>query len=429
LNKIQTNKITKRFIKIAKKKPAIFIILAIVGLICLASCNKDGEKHFRIVFRMDDYSDYSDPNIEQAILEIFDKHNVKLSLAVIPFTNDEHIHDLDYENRKLSTEKEEVLLHFYNKGLIDIALHGYNHKAVNYNTVWLTEFESVDYTIQKRRISKAQEYLEEIIGDEIRIFVPPWNSYDINTLKVLEENDFSIISAAPTGISDKNTKIKYLPFTCELHELDAAISSVSRNSPDNPALIVVLFHPSDFTESGYSSSKLSLPEIEKTLISLKAMPNTELHNISSLADSDINLSSRRLDINCGIYKKSQYLPPALFSGKWFRYYDNEKDYLNSLLLIFLILYYSAIGVLAFFAVKFPARRIHKFLLRNNSDFVKLYKSKIIIAVKILVSLTASGMIIYTSHDFDINYRGLTVIIVMSGITAGVFFFMTKPTSR
>ncbi len=425
MTKLAIHNIVKRVIDIAGILPAIFIFSAMV----LSSCNKDGEKHYQIVFRMDDYSDYSDPATEQAILQIFDKHQVKLSLAVIPFTNDVNIHDFAHENRKLSPEKEEILLYYYNKGLIDIVLHGYNHKALDYNTVWLTEFEELEYAKQKERIVKAKNYLEDLCGDKIEIFAPPWNSYDSNTLKALEETGFRIISAAPSGISDKNLGIKYLPFTCELHELQDAINSVNNNTSGNPALIVVLFHPADFTESGYSGSKLSLAELDEILIRLKEMPNTELHNISTLAKTELNLSSRRLDINRGIYKKSQYIPPALFSGKWFRYYDNEKDYLNIFLFLFLLIYYFAIGVLAFFSVKLPARKILKYLSGKNSDFLRPHLNKLVISAKILISLLAASMILYAAHDLDINYRGLTVIIVMSGITAGVFYFITKPTSR
>ena len=81
------------------------------------------------------------------------------------------------------------------KGLFELALHGWNH--VDYTK--LSEQE------QKRAtLLKANEKMQKLFGHKSEIFIPPFNTFNNNTLRAMSQIGLKIISAALNGGGEYN---------------------------------------------------------------------------------------------------------------------------------------------------------------------------------------------------------------------------------
>jgi len=185
-----------------------------------------------ITFRNDDISYKSDPIFEYQILQIFRKYNIKPLYSIIPALGDTIL------NKDMPIA--DSLISWYNKGWIDIALHGYNHKY---------QFASLPYQEQYKRIRDGIHILENIFVDPPIIFVPPWNSANKNTIKALKANSLYGFSGY-LGAPDIKNMI-YINCNCNLingplglfkDKLNIALQS------NKDILLVPLFHTNyDFT--------------------------------------------------------------------------------------------------------------------------------------------------------------------------------------
>ena len=138
-----------------------------------------------IIFRFDDYSALSNTKLENQILTTFKENNSTLTIGVIPFVcegNKEKI--CKQESIPLLENKLDILKKGINKGYIDVALHGNTHQTIK--EFQRSEFLGLNYEQQFTKIESGKLFLEEKLGTNINTFIPPWNRYDLNTLKVLE---------------------------------------------------------------------------------------------------------------------------------------------------------------------------------------------------------------------------------------------------
>lgn len=132
--------------------------------------------------------------------------------------------------------------------LLEAALHGYCHQAVGKtDNGTYSEFSGLDYTVQLKKITDGKNLLEEMLKIKTDTFIPPWNSYDSNTIKALEMADFKYLSADITGIIKEPSRIKYLPMTTTLLDLSDAVKRAREVSSTHP-IIIAFFHPFEFVE-------------------------------------------------------------------------------------------------------------------------------------------------------------------------------------
>ena len=87
---------------------------------------------------------------------------------------------------------------------------------------------------------KGKNLLEKMIGSEVFTFIPPCNTYDLNTLRVLEALNFSTISVGIRMGASNNSKLNFMPMTIRLHQIHDAVIR-ERASLDKQPLIVVMF--------------------------------------------------------------------------------------------------------------------------------------------------------------------------------------------
>lgn len=139
------------------------------------------KKQFKYIFFRDDDVYKMDGKLTR-LLNIFAENNVPLTLSLIP--------------EKLSANLcGQLLIYFKNESAIDMAQHGLTHNNYSENKYSKYEFGiKRSYEEQESDIRKGAEILKKIFGIKPKIFVPPWNGFDNETLKALKKNGFSFLS-------------------------------------------------------------------------------------------------------------------------------------------------------------------------------------------------------------------------------------------
>jgi len=234
---------------------------------------------------------YDDPRLQSnafndSLFTMLQRNQIPFTVAVIPCTTDERF-VCDTAWQFFSTLKQALA-----DRSIEVALHGFKHVLWNTDSHHYGEFNGVDYQEQYRRIAKGKQLLDSVLDYDIVTFVPPWNAYDDNTLKVLENCHFKAISAA-VDQSDclSSNRINYYPCTvAKPTKLLAAIE----NNRHRKGLIVLNFHRYNFDD------QFTLADFERLLLDLRANYPLEFVTFAGLmAQNDLSdkarLTANRMD--------------------------------------------------------------------------------------------------------------------------------------
>lgn len=252
-------------------------------------------KKIIVVFRYDDFSSNSPDVVDNALIHAFAQQGVSCTFGVVPFvTAGDYRNSNHCEEIALTETKIQILKKATANSAVDIALHGCNHRT-NYKQPPHSEFYGLDYEAQLAKIRRGKKFLEGKFGTHINTFIPPWNSYDHNTLKALDEAGIDCISANRYGLADKSLRLKYAPIVAEISDLKRAINT-ARGLNEAP-LIVVLMHPYDFTESGDSRAKISCVEFGNLLLWLSSQQDIKVCSISQLLSQRVSLGDDRFIAN------------------------------------------------------------------------------------------------------------------------------------
>jgi len=353
---------------------SIFKYAILVTLMTISN-NFAGDKPIEpiyISFRIDDCG-IDSFEIYENILPLFSKYKIPLTLGVVPFhTNGNSI------IRSLSPQMISFLKPFIYKENIEIALHGYLHRNNCKYSSFSSEFAGLEKEDQKRMILAGKNELERTFGIPISTFIPPWNTYDENTLEVLTELGFKNLSGARYGqISCQNIDLNFIPYTCDLLNIQKTVYKllIENTTPDEK-VIVALFHDYNFaylnksTSNSYSrTNSIELFDFEKILEFLHNQKQIVFLTIGQFEKYQIDFSSIRLR-NC--HYKSIFLPlPTILSPTLAGYYKNYSR-LELLLIVYLIpaaIYIIVIGA-----------GVVVGLLVNTIPVLYGYKGKIIAAL-------------------------------------------------
>ncbi|HHD80166.1 MAG TPA: DUF2334 domain-containing protein, partial [Campylobacterales bacterium] len=264
-------------------------------LVSMTGCTQDEnkDKKITVVFRFDDPSALSSLDIEHKVIESFREHNASVTFGVIPFKCKNTRDPSTQELMPLGEEKAAIFRNAAEEGIVDLALHGYSHQMCAKNS-W-TEFSGVAYEEQKERLFKGKVYLEKIIGMPIQTFIPPYNTYDLNTLKVLERLGFKILSAGVHGAVSTESHLSFLPMTIRLHQVKQAVEQ-ARNSSDSEPIIIVMFHEYDFLDvkvEGITKRLITIKDLNTLLTWLTKQQDINIMGLSKAYKQISNLSSKR----------------------------------------------------------------------------------------------------------------------------------------
>jgi peptidoglycan/xylan/chitin deacetylase (PgdA/CDA1 family) len=268
-----------------------------------------------VVFRYDDYSSRSNTDLEEKILRAFSRNKACCTFSIIPCIS--AVNYLDTKPQEvifLTAAKAEIARLAMAAGAMDAAQHGYSHQRQGYTHGWYTEYEGLDYDTQLHKIRQGKVFLEKILGAKIITFVPPYNSYDANTLKVLEKLNFRCLSASVRGQTVPSTSLKILPETCTLPQLREVIG-YARKMVDYHPIICVMFHQYNFIgiddtkEAERINHKTSLDEFNQLLSWITSQEDIRVRSISQLLQENVDLSMERFVKN-KYYLQLYHLKPA-----------------------------------------------------------------------------------------------------------------------
>lgn len=220
-----------------KKQAAIAIIVVLIASgfgVSLpkaeaASCNC-------VVMRMDDVQDYWINNAQTTVMDLFLTKNMKMSPALIMnyFGSDPVVVNKVRQGGDL--------------GLFEYTIHGWNH--VDYTTLSLSQQDST--------LKQASDKLFSLYGVRSKIFIPPYNQFNTDTLQAMKNNSFNIISSSEDNDFYPFVDtygITHIPATIEFGYVANGGRVIRSNSEVLSALshdigqkgyAVLYFHPQDF---------------------------------------------------------------------------------------------------------------------------------------------------------------------------------------
>jgi len=300
----------KRIPALSKKLPLFILLLIIVFSFSMPGFSESAKK-IKLVFRYDDYSSRSPTEIERKIFQDFSRLRFHLTVGIVPHVVSRDEWDPSFQELiPLSEDKIFLLQTFMNNGVVTPALHGYSHQTAKKNLSGVgSEFRGLSYPDQLNRIEKGKKYVEDKLGRNIDIFIPPFNIYDRNTLKVVENLGFLTFSAGLYSTSDKNSGLNILPATADLSDLRSTLEDVMRSSFSS-CVVVVLFHPYDFREIDKDRGMLSYQQFQGLLEWVSGQKDVVVVLLDEIATAD-DFNAALFAKNRSYYRSKRLLFPAV----------------------------------------------------------------------------------------------------------------------
>lgn len=253
-------------------------------------------KPVTVLFRYDDFSELSPMQLDEQLIGVFRDHGVPCTFAVIPAVTTGNFRDKDArEVRPLGSAKLALLQRAVADGVVDVALHGLHHRTVHPQPPH-SEFAGLSVVEQSEKIRQGKELLEAALQTRIETFVPPWNTYDRDTLQALRQAQIRGISANRYSAVVEDEQIRYLPITIETHDLRRAVAQ-ARRAGDGEAVIGVLLHPYDFRESGDQRGAMTLAQFAQEVRWLVEQPDVRVVSVSQLIREQQGLDHERFRAN------------------------------------------------------------------------------------------------------------------------------------
>jgi peptidoglycan/xylan/chitin deacetylase (PgdA/CDA1 family) len=253
-------------------------LVAVFLLVWSAACAAAGTQAVKVVLRFDDYCATSDTEQEIRLLNGIVDRGLPITVAVIPMVATQR------EGRDavpLSPEKANLLKPAISRGMVEVALHGLHHVSVRSDVS--TEYQGRPLADQVAVIKRGKELLEARFATPVTTFIPPWNSYDENTLVALQQTGFRTIAASRRGTVLGGKSLKFVPFSVNGPARLAEAVQAARNSDDKAALVVVMLHLYDFKAATRLGVQEKIDRFLLELDALKASGDIEFHSVASIA--------------------------------------------------------------------------------------------------------------------------------------------------
>ena len=358
-----------------------------------------------VAFRFDDYSGQSPTTLVRNLIAAFRRHHFSITFSVIPFEAVRDARDpRGQEPAPLTSKTTDILADAVPDGTVEIALHGYTHESTS--STLKSEFAGLDFDGQMERISRGKRLIEELTGAAVSTFVPPWNRYDLNTLRVLQRLGFSTLSANTKGEAVLGTALKYLPETCGLRELRAAVTA-ARQSPEAEPVVVVCFHAYDFRELSAERGQTTYDEFSQALDWLASQRDVRVLSIAGATQSLGRSGAGGYRLNKLVLSAQRLLPPFI-QTPYGNLYNRSLGVFSRVLLRLAALQLTIAALVALTAI------VIEVLIFNRSAALTL-----LAACGSTVGLLF--VVMYARRDSHIYYRGLMVTSAMLGACVGTWF--------
>lgn len=212
-----------------------------------------------LVVRYDDYAPAGyDPHVSgslataKRLFERFEKHKSTLAVGIVPYVGAHAVVPSDSEPGKqfgggwlLGDDEWVTLLRDYvSRGVVEPALHGFEHHRTSPHNHRPGEFAAQPYDWQLSRIRMGRGALEHCLGTPVRGFIPPWNAWDANTVNALDDLGFQWLSVDLHHCHVKSANVQVFP-QCTWDPSQALLWIREGNIPPRAAIVLVT-HPFDF---------------------------------------------------------------------------------------------------------------------------------------------------------------------------------------
>ncbi len=314
------------------KKSVFCSILIAFVLVSISSgeCADLRKNSITVIFRYDDYSSRSSTEIERRLIDVFREKKVGCTFGVIPFVcagppQDEQPQQLI----PLSASKIGILREGMQDGTLDVALHGCSHQTAHEKNFLrkYSEYAGVSYNAQLESLHRGKTFLEKELGTSVGTFIPPWSTYDIQTIRALENLDFNCISAYLSSYAPEYSTLKMVPGTCNLAQLPKVLKYAGEIIDYNPVISVV-FHDYEFREIGYrveGEEQVGFDEFRDILGWITSQPDIQVKSIRQVLESGKDFSANRF-INNKYYMRLAHLKPDFWPPRHGVYLDSETAY-------------------------------------------------------------------------------------------------------
>jgi hypothetical protein len=178
------------------------------------------EQPILIVFRNDDLSACCNVRHERRIAALFEGRHCVQTVGVIPFCTQGDFRSRAIADRvplDANQEMTRLLIEGHERGLWEIALHGWSHQT---NLVSIParreymEFRGLPSAQQREMLTQGADHIRQVVGVKPVTFIPPWNLLDENTVEASKAVGFKVISAGP--YSPPAEGITSLGMNCDL---------------------------------------------------------------------------------------------------------------------------------------------------------------------------------------------------------------------
>ena len=251
----------------------------------------------KVIIRFDDYGvlcNHDWIQIEEEIIRLHEKYNIKLTFSVIPESRYPLVrHPLSPQSYPVEVDSSRVnclytpplntegsqriaiLREAVEKGIIEVALHGYYHPKGYSNTVKNTEYYNIPYDTQYWKLKNGKYILDSLFNTNVTTLVPPHNTYDNLTLDLMQEFGFNCISAKPNSFDaplEDRLQIRYLWYTTANY--NHFFNTLKRPHYKNEPVQILQLHHTNFTTNGVRDAS-KIFDYEKLLqyISDSEIPN------------------------------------------------------------------------------------------------------------------------------------------------------------
>ncbi len=188
----------------------------------------------KIAVRLDDITSDMDWKRFLKFKELLDRYQVKPLIGVVPKNRDENLIKDEKENECRPADFWEYVKELEKEGWV-IAMHGLYHiyttnKGGLFPLNNFSEFAGVPLEKQKEMLTEGKRILREK-GIETDLFMAPAHSYDICTLKALQETGFTALT---DGFGERPYYFKGLKF----YPISFRLSSTLRKTEGYSTMVV-----------------------------------------------------------------------------------------------------------------------------------------------------------------------------------------------
>ena len=391
-----------------KKSLGLFLGFLFLTVLIQTGCQStEPQKRISVVFRYDDYSEISNTQLEEQLFMIFHERGMSFTVGVIPFVFSGDQQDASSQsdskaaNLPLSPAKTAILKSAVDTGIVDIALHGYSHQTIPFEGGH-TEFSRLEYDKQLSKITAGKRFLEQQLGLQIQTFIPPWNRYDLNSIKALEQLGFQTLSADQQEPANPDSTLKYLPAMVDLNQLPSAVVEARRSLDPHP-VIIILFHQFEIKENQSGDGLLTLTEFKDQLNWLSSQNDIQVMSIEKIIRLRHDLDAKTYYYH-QLLLQTKLIPPILNGLIHPLVYESPYPIILVITIFYLVVLLFSLAI-AFFLGKliFP----HSRTILQISRF----------SVLVLLILVAA----YSLRGTMVGYRGAIGTTIFCGIAIGVWW--------